>query len=103
MNHVSIVNGRTFSAHGHEFGQALNEVQNRLHHEGVVRARISGISVLTGARVDITGDIVGAIRRTNPSDRFLEAMVVQTENRILTVGSRNATREDVAAETLTFF
>ena len=100
---VTIMNNRTFTGAGHEFGFAIDNVQTRLNTEGPVRARIIGISTMTGSRVDLTGEIVSATRRTHPQDRFLEAFMFQTENRVFTVGGRNASREDIAAETITLF
>lgn len=101
MTNVSILSGRTFNATGNEFGHAISEIQNRINHEGPLRCRLTGISTVTGSRVDLTGEIVSAVRRTFPNERFLEAFMFQTENRVFTVGGRNASREDIAAETIT--
>ncbi|HWG92303.1 MAG TPA: TrmB family transcriptional regulator sugar-binding domain-containing protein [Candidatus Thermoplasmatota archaeon] len=95
--------GKTFRAEGQELGFAIDHIQDRLAHEGPVRVRITGLSTVSGARVDLMGEIVSAVRRVHPQDRFLQAFMFQTSNRVFTVGGRDACREDIAAETITLY
>ena len=95
--------GKTFSLNDNEIGFALDHIQDMLvheHKETGVPARVRGISTVTGGRAELEGEIVSVIRMTGRG-KFLHALVVDTPQGLFTIGGQKATKEDIAAETIT--